>query len=112
MQVITQLIIQIFSLFIVSSILPGFVLTDIRSAIVAAVVIGVINTFFRPILQIVALPLTILTLGLFSFVINVLLLMLAASIVPGFKIDGFFTAAIASIVLTLISAFVHKSMKK
>ncbi len=112
MQVITQLVIQVFSLFIVSSILPGFVLTDIRTAVVAAVVIGVINTFIRPVVQLIALPLTILTLGIFSFVVNVLLLMVAASIVPGFKIDGFFTAAIASIVLTLISAFVQQLMKK
>lgn len=112
MQVITQLVIQVFSLFIVSSILPGFTLTDFRAAIVAAVVIGVINTFIRPIVQLIALPITVLTLGIFSFVINVFLLMVAASIVPGFKIDGFFTAAIASIVLALISAFIHQLMRE
>jgi putative membrane protein len=112
MQVITQLVIQVFSLFIVSSILPGFTLTDFRAAIVAAVVIGVINTFIRPIVQLIAFPITVLTLGIFSFIINVFLLMVAASIVPGFKIDGFFTAAIASIVLALISAFIHQLMRE
>lgn len=112
MQVITQLVIQVFSLFIVSSILPGFTLTDFRAAIVAAVVIGVINTFIRPVIQLIAFPITVLTLGIFSFIINVLLLMVAASIVPGFKIDGFFTAAIASIVLALISAFIHQLMRE
>jgi len=110
MQLIGYLIIQVFSLLVVSYIIPGFILSDLRAAVVAAVVIGVINTFVRPILQLIALPLTILSLGLFAFLINVTLLWFAASIVPGFEIEGFMTVVVASIVMALISAFFHMAM--
>lgn len=103
-----RLIINVVALLVVEAVVPGFVLSNLQSATIAAIVIGVTNTFIRPVLQIIALPISILTLGLFAFVINVLLLMGVAAIVPGFEIDGFLTAAISSIALSLTTAFLHK----
>jgi putative membrane protein len=108
MNIFVGLIINIISLMVVSYLVPGFYFADLRALLVAAVVIGVINMFIRPVLQLIALPLSILTLGLFAFFINVSLLWLAGEIVPGFQIQSFFTAAIASIIMALIGAFFHK----
>ena len=111
MKIFAGLITSILSLMVVSYLIPGFHFVDFRALLVTAVVIGVVNTFIRPILQIIALPFTILTLGLFAFFINVALLWLIAGIVPGFEIESFFTAAIASVVMALIGAFFHKMEK-
>jgi len=108
MKIILKLAINIFALFIVAYLIPGFILTDIWSATVAAVVMGVVNTFIKPILQIIALPISILTFGIFAFLLNVALLYGVSYIVPGFEIRDFTTAIIASVVLSLVSWFLHK----
>jgi putative membrane protein len=108
MKLLVRLAINAFALLIVEYLVPGFVLTDVRATIVAAVVIGVVNTFIKPILQIIALPISIITFGIGAFLINVLLLWLVSFLVPGFEIDNFLTAVIASIVLSLVSWFLHK----
>jgi len=107
-ELLGKLLINVVALLVVEAIVPGFELLDLQSAIIAAVVIGVVNTFIRPILQIIALPISILTLGLAAFFINVGLLMLVARLVPGFEISGFLIAAISSVVLALVSTFLHK----
>lgn len=108
MRVIIKLAINVFALFVVAYLVPGFVLTGLWPAIVAAIVIGVINTFIKPILQIIALPFSILTFGIAAFLINVALLYAVSFIVPGFRIANFVTAAVASVVLSLVSWFLHK----
>lgn len=105
MRLIGYLIINTAALLITAYLLPFVTVDDFQSAIIAAVVIGVINTFIKPVLQLLTLPLSLLTLGLFSFILNVLLLMGAAYITPGFHIEGFIGAAIAAIVLSLTSSF-------
>lgn len=105
MNLLGILLVNTLTLFVVSYILPGFEVSSLTSALVASVVIGVVNTFVKPILKLITLPLTFLTLGLWSFVVNVLLLMAIASIVPGFAISGFWTAALASILLSLVGSF-------
>lgn len=107
-----RLIINVVALLVVEAIIPGFTLTDLQSAFIAAIIIGVTNTFIRPVFQLIALPISILTLGLFAFVVNVLLLMGVASIVPGFEIDGFLTAAVSSVVLSMVTTFLHKMAEK
>ena len=111
MNIFLGLIVNIISLMVVSYLIPGFSFDDLRALLVAAVVIAVINAFIKPVLQLIALPLSIVTLGLFAFFVNVSLLWLAAEIVPGFHIQNFFTAAVASVVMALISAFFHKMDK-
>lgn len=100
--------INVFALFVVEYLVPGFHLASLWTAVVAAVVIGIVNTFIKPILQLVALPISILTFGLAAFFINVLLLWGTSMVVPGFTIASFATAIIASIVLSLVSWFLHK----
>jgi putative membrane protein len=102
-----RLAVNVFALFVVEYLVPGFMLRDIWTAIVAAIVIGIVNTLIKPALQIIALPISILTLGLGSFLINVLLLWGTANLVPGFDIQGFWTAVLASIVLSLVTWFLH-----
>ncbi len=111
MGLIVGLIVNTLALLAVSYIIPGFSIADLQTAIVAAIIIGVINTFIKPIVHLIALPITFMTLGLFAFVVNVLLLMLAAYLVPGFNIDGFLTAVLSSILLALVSAFLNKLAK-
>ena len=112
MKLIVRLGINVFALLIVEYIIPGFWLESIWTAIVAAVVIGVVNTFIRPILQLIALPVSILSFGISAFLINVALLYLVSLVVPGFEITSFTTAIVASITLALISWFLHKLAKE
>lgn len=112
MVLLIRLAINVFALFIVEYLVPGFNLATLSAAIVAAVVIGIVNTFIRPILQLIALPISVLTFGLAAFFINVLLLWLSSKLVPGFSIDSFTTAIIASIVLSLVSWFLNKLSKE
>lgn len=105
---IIRLAITVFALLVVEYLVPGFKLANIQTAVVAAVVIGIVNTLIKPILQFIALPLTILTLGLTAFFINVGLLYLTSRLVPGFFIASFTTAIIASLVLSLVTWFLYK----
>jgi len=105
MKLIGALLVNTLALLVTAYLVPGFVVSSLSTALVAAVVIGVINMFIKPVLQLVALPITFLTLGLFALILNVLLLMLAAQITPGFDIDNFFSAVIGSLVLSLTSSF-------
>jgi len=108
MKILMRLAINVFALFVVEYLVPGFVLKDLWTAIVAAVAIGIVNTFIKPVLQLIALPISILTLGIGAFLINVFLLWGTSKLVPGFSIANFSTALIASVVLTLVAWFLHK----
>ncbi len=108
MKLILRLAVNVFALLVVEYLVPGFILRDFWTAVVAAIVIGIVNTFIKPILQLIALPITVLTLGIGAFLINVLLLWGTSQVVPGFSIAGFWTAVWASIVLSLVTWFLHK----
>lgn len=84
-----------------SNLLAGFQVSNIQTAVIAAVVLGLLNTFLKPVLQLLSVPITLLTLGLFYFVINVAMVYLAAYLVDGFSVDGFLTALIFSFALSL-----------
>lgn len=105
MKLIGYLIINTAALLITAYILPDFVIDSLQTAVIAAVVIGVINTFIKPVLKLITLPITILSLGLFSLVLNVVLLLGAAYITPGFEVNSIMTAIIGSIMLSLVSSF-------
>ncbi|HKC14989.1 MAG TPA: phage holin family protein [Patescibacteria group bacterium] len=87
--------------------LPGVHVASFTAALVAAVVLGIINAVLKPILLILTLPINILTLGLFTLVINAVVILLAANLVPGFNVDGFWWALIFSVVLSIINSFLH-----
>lgn len=107
MQLLVRLLLNALALLVVAYVLPGFVVANLWTAIVVAIVMGVVNTFIKPILLLVTLPITILTFGIFAFVLNVLLLIGVAAIVPGFQVAGFVNAAIASVLLALVSYFLQ-----
>jgi putative membrane protein len=91
------------SLILVAHLVPGFVVTGFAAALLAAVVIGLVNSTLGLFLKIITFPLTILTLGVFWFVINALMLELASALVPGFAVRGFGSAFIGAIVLSLVN---------
>lgn len=89
-------------------IVPGISFANFQTALLAALVMGLINLFIRPIILIFTLPLNLLTLGLFTFIINALMFLLVAKIVAGFVITGFLAALLGSIVLSIISIFINR----
>ncbi len=108
MKLLIRLAMNVFALLVVEYLVPGFHLAGIWTAIVAAIVIGIVNTFIKPVLQLIALPISILTFGIAAFLINVILLWGTSKVVQGFTIDSFTTALVSSIVLSLVSWFLHK----
>ncbi|MFN8007922.1 MAG: phage holin family protein [Terriglobia bacterium] len=98
-------------LLIVSYFYSGLQVKDLPSAIVAAAVLGILNTLVRPVLQFFALPITILTLGIFYFVINGLMLYWTASLVKGFAVRSFGAAMVASILISLFNLLLNYLLK-
>lgn len=92
------------ALVITAYIVPGFVVTSFVAALIAAVVLGLVNAIVKPILVVLTLPLTIVTLGLFLFVVNAITIWLAGLLSPGFSVANLGSALVGSIVLTLVSA--------
>lgn len=89
---------------IAAYLLPGITISGLVPLLVLSIVLAAINTFVRPVLIVLTLPLSIMTLGLFTLVLNTLLIMLASAIVPGVTVSGFLSAFIFGIVLALVSA--------
>ncbi|MBD2343832.1 phage holin family protein [Anabaena subtropica] len=97
------------ALLITAHIVPGFSVRSFVAALVAVFVIGLVNAFIKPILSILSFPITLLTFGLFTFVINALTLWLASVLTPGsgFEIKGFLAAFLGSIVLSIVSSLIN-----
>lgn len=91
-----------------AALLPGVHIETVLAGVIAAALLGIINISIRPVLILVTLPLNVLTLGLFTFVINALMLMLVAWIVPGVAIDGFWWGVLAALVLSVVSGIVTR----
>jgi putative membrane protein len=82
---------------------PGIQVSGFGSALVAALILGILNAFFRPILIILTLPINVLTLGLFTFVINAFLLMMTSGVTGGLVVDGFGSALLGSLIISVVS---------
>ena len=108
MNILINWLVSAFAILVTAYILPGVHISSFTSALVAAIVLGIINAFVKPILLILTLPINVLTLGLFTFVVNALIIILTADLVPGFKVDGFWWALLFSIVLSIINSFLHQ----
>lgn len=100
--IIGWLIIAI-SVMVGSYIVPGISVDGFMTALVAAVVLSVINIFIKPVLMALTMPITVLTLGLFALALNALLIMLVGMLVPGFDVASFWSALLFSLVLSIIS---------
>jgi len=92
------------SILLVSYLLAGIQVDHFLTAVFAAAVLGILNSIVRPILILLTLPINLLTFGIFTFIINAALLMLVSVIIPGFDIDGFWTAVLGSILISVINA--------
>ncbi len=103
MRLLLNWLLSAISLLIVSHLVPGFYVRDFTSALIAALVIGLVNATLGLVLKILTLPLTILTLGIFWWVINALMLIFASNFVPGFLVRGFWPAFWGAVVLSLIN---------
>ncbi|SRR5258708_2751502 len=96
------------ALFIVVNVVPHFEYRSVWTLAIAALVLGLLNAVVRPILYVLTLPLTIVTLGLFLIVLNAIMLEMTAWLVPGFRIDGFGWAFVGAIVLGLVSMVTNR----
>ena len=104
MLLLLQWLLSAISLMIVAHVVPGFTVKSFGSALVAAIVIGLVNATIGFLLKILTLPLTILTFGLFLLVINALMIQLASSLMGGFDVSGFWPAFFGAIVLAIVNA--------
>jgi len=89
---------------------PGLTLTGFLPAMAAAAVLGFVNALVRPILVLLTLPITVVTLGLFLFVVNALCLMLAGALTPGFEVYSFGWAMVGAVVLSIVSWVLHRAI--
>lgn len=103
MTLLVRWILNAAALMLVAYLYPGVQVASLGAALLAAVVLGLVNAVIRPILLALTLPVTILTLGLFIFVINALMFWLVAEIVGGFQVAGFWAALVGSILYSLIT---------
>ncbi len=111
MRILLNWIISTFSIIIAAYLIPAVHIQDLRSALLAALVLGIINAIIRPILILLTLPITILTLGLFTFVINALIILFTSSLIHGFQVHGFWWALLFSIILSIINTILHQLFK-
>lgn len=108
MNILVHWLLATSALIVSAFLIPGVHVESLLSALAAAVVLGFLNIFIKPILIILTLPVTVLTLGLFTLVINALLILLASAVVPGFRVDGFWWAVLFSIVLALVNVVFNR----
>ena len=108
MKLITKLLLVAFVLLLVAEFIPGIQVAGFYPAIIAAVVLGLLNLVVKPILIILTLPINILTLGLFTFVINASLFWFAATFIDGFAVSTFWHALLGSIIVSAASAVGNK----
>lgn len=107
MRLLLHWILSALAVWIVAQFVPGISVSGVTAALIAALVIGFINATLGMLLKVLTFPLTIFTLGLFWFVINALMLKLAAVFVPGFTVRGFLPAFLGAIALSVVSSILQ-----
>lgn len=112
MNILLRIIISAVVAFGLSYVLSGVHIDSFFTAFILAIVLGLLNIFIKPLLVILTLPITIFTLGLFLFVINALIILLAAKFVSGFRVDGFWWALLFSLLLSVLTSFLYKTSVK
>lgn len=100
------------ALVLTDKLITGISVDGFGAALIAALVLGIVNAVIRPVVVLLTIPINFITLGLFTLVINGLMLLLAAQVVDGFNVDGFFPAVIGAIVLSIISALLNMIIKE
>ncbi|MBB5215443.1 phage holin family protein [Parapusillimonas granuli] len=108
MELILVWILNAVALLIVAYILPGITVASFGSALIAALVLGLLNTLVKPVLILLTLPITIVTLGLFLLVLNALVFWFAGSILKGFQVNGFWWALLGAFVYSIVSGLLSR----
>lgn len=108
MNLLFRILITAILVMLIANFMPGVHVAGFVTALIVAVVLGLLNIFIKPILIILTLPVTIVTLGLFLLVINALIILLCTYIVGGFGVDTFWTALFFSIVLSILQSIMYK----
>jgi len=101
---IVKILITAVAVYLAAYLLPGVAITDVTTTIIVALVLALLNTFIKPILVILTLPITLLTLGLFLLVINILIIKWAANLVSGFEVDNWWSALLFSLIVSVVSS--------
>jgi len=108
MKFLLKILITTVNAFILAYILPGIFLPDIFTALLLAVILAILDATVKPLLIVLTFPVTILTLGMFLFVINACIILAAEYFIDGFTVDGFWYAVLFSVLLSFFNSFVHK----
>ncbi len=108
LRLLARLCISALSLLFLAEVLPGLSVDSMYTALIVAVIFGIINISVKPLLFILTLPITVLTLGLFALILNGLLFLFVASFVSGFEVEGLFSAILASILLSLLTSVLYR----
>jgi putative membrane protein len=112
MKIFLKILLTALAVIILASILPGITINSYITAIFVAITISLLNMFVRPLLVFFTLPATIVTLGLFLFVINAIIILLAGNLITGFVVSGFFTALLFSVLLSIFRSFLFSLLKE
>jgi putative membrane protein len=110
MRFLVRLLLNGLALLVAAYFIPGIVLRGPGSAFIAGAALGLVNAIIRPVLIIITIPFTLLTLGLFLFVVNALCLALTAALVPGFEIRGFGSAFLGALIVTIVSWILNRTL--
>jgi putative membrane protein len=111
MNLLIKLIINALAVFAASYILPGVSVANFTTAIVVAIVLALLNLLIKPLLILLTIPITIVTLGIFLLFINAIIVLICSALVDGFKVDGVLYALLFSLVVSLIGALMEKLAK-
>jgi len=112
MNLILKILLTAAAVLVIAHFLPGVSIENYTSAIIVAIVLGLLRITVKPILVILTLPVTILTLGLFLLVINALIIMLADNLIGGFYVSGFWIALIFSLILSIFQSFLYSFLEE
>lgn len=112
MKLILKWLLSAAALLLVAYVYPGVQVQSFTAALLAAFIIGLLNIVVRPVLVLLTLPVTVITLGLFLFVINALLFWAAASVLDGFQVQGFVAALIGSLIYTVMGVVIESALER
>ncbi|WP_417854347.1 phage holin family protein [Xanthomarina gelatinilytica] len=112
MNLIVRVLLTAIAVVLLAKLLPGVAVEGFTSAIVVAIVIGLLNVFVKPILVILTLPITVVTLGLFLLVINAGIILLADNFIDGFTVTGFWVALLFSLLLSFVQSILFSVLKE
>lgn len=106
-KIIAHIVVIAAALLLIANFIPGIEVANMQTALIVSLVWGIIGITVRPVLNLLALPINLITFGLFSFVINALLFWVMAGLVPGFSVSGFIPALEGSVILAIVTWILH-----